>query len=64
MSDPTETFLTPEELEARFGMKRSTQARKRSQGALPYRKFGRKVLYLRSEIIALIERSGSAAGAR
>jgi hypothetical protein len=63
MSDPTETYLTPEELEARFGIAKATQARKRCHGELPYRKFGRRVLYRWDEIVQLIEASGTGAKA-
>jgi hypothetical protein len=47
--------MKPEEFEQEFGMKKSTQAKKRSAGKLPYSKFGGMVLYDREKINELFE---------
>jgi hypothetical protein len=48
-------WMKPEEFEQEFGMKKSTQAKKRSAGKLPYSKFGGMVLYDREKINELFE---------
>ncbi len=48
--------LTPDDLEAQIGMKKGTQANRRSAGTLPYSKIGRKIVYLVSDIQEIINR--------
>ena len=43
-------WLTPEELEKEFSIRRSTQAKMRMSGRIPYHKIGKYVRYKRTDI--------------
>ena len=43
-------FLSPEEVERLYGFKKSTQAKWRMQGLIPYRKIGRFIRYNHTEL--------------
>jgi len=56
MSDQSEnTWLTPDELESVYGIKKSTQAKLRMDGKIPYSKIGRMVRYQRGKIEAWLK---------
>ena len=50
---PHDALLTADEVESLIGIKRQTLARWRSSGdvALPFRKLGRHVRYLKSDVL-------------
>jgi len=48
-------WLTPDELEKEYGITKSTQAKKRMNGRLPYSKLGQLVRYDRNKIDELLE---------
>ena len=48
-------WLNPDELEAEFGIKKSTQALKRKQKAIPYTKQGNFIYYDRNKIDQWLE---------
>lgn len=48
-------WLNPVDLEAEFGILKSTQAKLRSQGNIPYSKRGKYIFYDRKKIDAWLE---------
>ena len=55
MSSADKRWLNPDELEAEFGIKKSTQALKRKQKAIPYTKQGNFIFYDRQKINQWLE---------
>ncbi len=55
MSTSNKRWLNPDELEAEFGIKKSTQALKRKQKAIPYTKQGNFIFYDRHKIDQWLE---------
>ncbi len=48
-------WLTPEDLEAEFGIKTTTQANMRSEKRIPYSKIGNFVFYSREKLYKWLE---------
>ncbi len=53
-------YLTPDEVERLYGFKKTTQAKWRMQGLIPYRRIGRFVRYNHQELKEWIERGAIA----
>ena len=52
----TKEYLSPEEVERLYGFKKSTQAKWRMQGLIPYRKIGRFIRYNHQELRQWIDK--------
>ena len=53
-------FLSPEEVERLYGFKKSTQAKWRMQGLIPFRKIGRFIRYNHAELKQWIDKGAIA----
>ena len=52
----TKEWLSPDELEAEYGLPKSTQAKYRMRGILPYSKIGTKIVrYNRAKVNAWLD---------
>ena len=55
MKDQHVEWLTPDELEDKLGIKKSTQAKMRMKRLLPFSKFGKFVFYDRKKIDEILK---------
>jgi hypothetical protein len=54
MNPQDKNLLSPDDMKALYGMEKSTQAKNRCLGKLPYIKFGGFIYYKRDELEAFI----------